>query len=143
ELRAAVLLRIGARLARLLRAGVLRVGDAVLVGIVLGAAVLIVDPVEVLGLVGALVADVGDAVAAPLGERRAAVVGVRRLVILGVVRAEIDVVRDPVVIAVGAVLGVALHLEALAGRVGIGVGDAERVADHPDQAEVGRVPGGE
>ncbi len=94
ELRAAVLLRVRAGLAGLLRAGVLRVGDAVLVGVFLRAAVLVVNPVEVFRLVRALVADVGDAVAVAIRQRRAAVVGVRRLVVLGLGRAKIDVVRD-------------------------------------------------
>ncbi len=100
ELRAAVLRRLGARLARLLRAGVLRVRDAVLVGVVLRAAVGVVDLVEVLGLIRALVARVGDAVAVAIGQRRAAVVGVRRLAVLGIGRAEIDVVREPVLVRV-------------------------------------------
>ena len=100
ELRAAVLLRIGIGLTRLLRAGVLRVGDAVLVGVVLRAAVLVVDAVLVLGLVRALVELVGDAVAVAIARRRAAVARVGVLVVLGLGRAGVDVVGNAVAVGV-------------------------------------------
>ena len=72
--------------------------DAVAVGVLLRAAVLVVDAVLQLGLVGALVHRVGDAVPVVV-EIGAAVVVLEVVLVLGLVRALVHVVRD--VVAVG------------------------------------------
>ena len=64
-----------------------------------GAAVLVLVPVVVLGLVRALVVDVGDAVAVVVGIG-AAVLVLEAVVVLGLVRALVDRVGDAVTVTI-------------------------------------------
>ena len=93
------------------RASVVDVGDAVVVVVGIGAAVGVLEVVDVLGLVRALVARVGDAVVVVVGV--GAAVGVLEAVaVLGLVRALVVDVVDAVVVAIAEVRVERRHHEA-------------------------------
>src|SRR5262249_38431211 len=111
------------------------VGDAVAVAVgdlLLGAAVLVLDAVLVLGLVGALVELVGDAVLVVV-RIRAAVLVLEAVAVLGLVGALVDVVLDAVAVAVA---DVGLEDDADEGaEVGVGGLVAEEAGAAAEQEE--------
>ena len=113
----------GAQRARLVRAGVHAVRDAVPVIVQVGAAVLVLEPVLVLRLVRAPVLVVGDAV--PVAVLRRAAPQLHRA---GLVGALVQLVRHPVfvVVQLGAAVVVLEHVLVLdlAGALVLVVGDA-------------------
>ena len=132
--RAAVLVLVAVEGLGLVRALVVRVGDAVAVVVGIGAAVVVLEAVLVLGLVGALVERVGDAVLVVV-EIGAAVVVLEAVLVLGLVGALVERVGDAVAVVVGigaavVVLEAVLVLGLVGALVDV-VGDAVAVLVGP------------
>jgi hypothetical protein len=87
------------RRARFVGAQVRRVGDAVLVVVQVGAAVLVLKAVFVLGFIGSLVKRVGDAIMIVV-EVRATILVLETILVLGLVGAFVKRVGNPVAIRV-------------------------------------------